>query len=288
MVVLRPSLIGRYTLYMIFLIPKLLLLFGLPIVITIFWHRRVNAHWNILLVVFGAFAVNYLLQRFFGPVLTLLVERIIPPIAPPFRMEFYPPWIVFYFISGLWREGIRWLLLRYVATSVRSWQNGIMFGIAYGSIVMLIVMGNVLFGFLKDMGLFMSTFELLVAGRSRPSLNEIVETLNSDFFWWRTLFLTWTWGVSSMIFNVGTCLAVVLSVQRRAVLPFLAAVVLYVLYSNARAVITHSSFVDTRLGWLHSSFSIAFFVELGVFIFALPCLLLIFLLRKPMTNDVSS
>ena len=151
---------------------------------------------------------------------------------------------------------------------MRSWQDGIMFGIAYGSIVMLIKMGNVIFGFLEDMGLFTSTLELLVAGRSSPSFNEAVGILNSDLFWWSTLFLTWTWGVSSMIFNVGTCLAVVFSVQRRAALPFLAAVVLYVAYANARSVMINTDLIDlhVQLGWLTRPISVTLFVELGVFI----------------------
>ena len=90
-----------------------------------------------------------------------------------------------------------------------------------------------------------------------------------------------------MIFNVGTCLAVVFSVQRRAILPFLAAVVLYVVYSNAPAVMIHSSFVDMPLGLLPPSLSTTFLVQFWVFIFVLPCLLLIFLLRKPMTGMAS-
>ena len=270
---------------MIFLIAKLLLLFGLPIAIAIFWQRRVQAHWNILLFAFGAFAVNYLVQKFLGPVFPLLVDRVMPPIAPPYRMDFYPPWIAVYFISGLFREGTRWLLLRYVATSVRSWQDGIMFGIAYGSIAMLILIGIDVFKSLQDVGLFTPLLERLVAGRSKPSLDEIVVALNQNYFWWKTLFVTWSWGVSLMIFNVGTCLAVVFSVKRRAVLPFLAAVVLYVGYSNSRSVMIHSDFIDLPLGWLPPPLSTILFVELGIFIFALPCLLLILLLRKPMTNE---
>lgn len=271
---------------MIFLVPKFLLLFGFPIAIAILWQRRVRVHWNILLFALGAFAVNYLWQRLLGPQIPQFVWEVIPPFALPVWMSFYSSWVAVYLIYGLFREGIRWLVLRYAATNVRSWQDGIMFGIAYGSIVMLLRIGNDFFGNLEDMGLFTSTLEFVVVDRSGLSFDEIVVTLNRNYPWWKILFMTWTWGVFWIIFQVGTCLAVVFSVQRRAVLPFLAAVVLYVVYATARTTVTHSSFLNSLFGWLPSNLHLPFFIEIELLniIFALLCLLLIFLLRKPMAT----
>ena len=270
---------------MIYPIFMLLALFGFPVASVVLCQKLTRSHWNILLFALGAFAVNYLLQQLLDPLFTMFLERAIPRIRLPYQVMGFLPWIVTYFFFGMLREGTRWTILRYAATNVRSWHDGIMFGIAYGSAVMVVMIGQHVYATLEHTGLFTPTLELLVRGGSKPSFNEIVEALRNGYFWQITLLLILAWGVSSMAFNVGTCLAVVFSVQRRSVFYYLAAVALFVVYSSSKLVVLRLGLIGTPPHWLHPLIYNTLVIELGVFVFALPCLLLVFLLRKPMSAD---
>ncbi|MCY4072134.1 MAG: YhfC family glutamic-type intramembrane protease [Chloroflexi bacterium] len=272
---------------MIYLTLMFLLLVGFPVAAVVLWQRRFRSSWTIVLFALVAFAVNFLLQELASPIYNPISEAIIPLISPPYQMAFFLPWIAIYFVGGLIREGVHWLTIRYGATSVRSWRDGMMFGIVYGSIVMVLMLGRDVYKSLEFTGLFTPTLEFLVAGGQKPSFNEIMETLKNDYHWTRSLLLFLSWGMSSMIFNIGTCLIVVFSVQKKSVIYFLAAVVMYVAYTNARSVVMHSDLVNIQVDWMIQPFTTAFVVELGVFVFALPCLLAIFLLRKPMSVQVA-
>lgn len=269
---------------MINLILMFLLLFGFPVVAVVLWQKRFRSSWIIVLFAIIALAVNYLLQELASPIYDSISEAIIPLISPPYQMEFFLPWIAIYFVGGLIREGVHWLTIRYGATSVRSWRDGMMFGIVYGSTVMVLMLGRDVYKSLEFTGLFTPTLDLLVAGGSKPSFNEIMETLKNDYHWIRSLLLFLSWGMSSMIFNIGTCLTVLFSVQKKSVIYFLAAVVMYVVYTNARSVMMHSELVNIQVDWMIQPLVTAYIVELGVLAFTLPCLQAIFLLRKPMTE----
>ena len=265
---------------MFYLLLIFLLLFGFPVAAVVLWQRRFRSSWIIVLFALIAFAVNFLLQELASPIYDSISEAIVPLIGPPFQMGFFLPWIAIYFVGGLIREGVHWLTIRHGAASVRSWRDGMFFGIAYGSIVMMIMLSKDIYTSLEFTGLFTPTLELLVAGGSKPSFNEIVETLKNDYHWIRSLLLFLSWGMSSMIFNIGTCLIVVFSVRKKSVIYFLVAVVIYVAYTNARSVMMHSDLVNIQVDWMIRPFTTAFVVELGVLAFTLPCLLAIFLLRK--------
>lgn len=273
---------------MFYLILMFLLLFGFPAAAVVLWQRRFRSSWIIALFALIAFAVNYLLQQLANPIYDPISEAIIPLISPPYHMGFFLPWIATYLVAGLIRESVHWLILRYGATVSNSanlrlsWQDGMMFGIAYGSIIMVLMIGKDIYTSLEFTGLFTPTLELLVAGGSKPSFNEIMETLKNDYHWIRSLLLFLSWGMSSMIFNIGTCLTIVFSVQKKSVIYFLAAVVMYVVYTNARSVMMHSDLVHIQVDWMIQPLVTAYIVELGVLAFTLPCLLPIFLLRKPM------
>ena len=266
---------------MTILIAKLSLMIAVPLATVIVWQRITRSHWAILLFAFGAFAINYLVQiplnRFLPQLISSLAELVSPllPIVAGVGLGLWLFWILKAFVLGLFRESIRWLVLRYAVTNVKSWQDGVLFGIGYSSIAMLTWLGDHVYDIASDsmMGMF------------QPSLDEVVISLNNSFFfhWMTILFSTWRWGVTSMIFNVGTCLAVLFSVQRRDIRPFLAAVGFYCVYSLTPTIIFYSRLGQ---GWLSSPFSRIILLPLGTllgtFLVALLSFLLIFRLRKTM------
>lgn len=265
---------------MIVLIAKLLFIIGLPIAAAFVWKKCTRAHWYSLFFGFGAFAVNYLvripLDLVLPPLLDLIPLGKTPP--PPLNpivdylviwWGIWTYWILQVIISGLFREGTRWLLFRYVATTVRMWRDGVMFGIGYGCIAAMFVTGEYVSGLAANSDLLSN------------SLAKTVATLNDEFGWWETLLAAWRWGVVLTVFNVGTSLAVLFSVHRRDVRFLLTAVLVFVMFSTAPlAMLFH--FPEIQLDGLDFSFVIIFMTELTRLLVTLPPLWLIFRLRKTM------
>ena len=98
------------------------LIIALPVVASFVFQRHSRAQWGSLLFGFGAFAVNGLVR------IPLTMEQVLA--TPLFRelLAFFPDilmrvptaWIIYALILGLVREGIRWLILFFVATNVRT------------------------------------------------------------------------------------------------------------------------------------------------------------------------
>lgn len=245
---------------------KILFLLGLPVTLVFIWRTRTQANWLSLVFGFGAYAVYYLARKPWGQLVPFLLNHI--EVYLP--RGIWPYWILIYFIFGLLHVGTRWLILRYLATNVRSWREGVMFGIGFGSIAMLVLVGQQISGLEPDSNLF------------QTSLVERMTTLSYLFRWWRTLLLAWHWGVSSMVLHVGTSLFVLFSVQRRDARLLLAALMLYVAFFCVPLMVLERFAFDIQVGtlsWrdLYNTKDVLAHIPVGLLI-----LWLIFRLRKPM------
>ncbi len=243
------------------------LMIVLPAAAVIVWQRHSRALWGSLFFGFGAFAVNGLVRIPLGQVLTHpLFGELLAPF--PYIFVNYPTsWIIWAFIIGLFREGIRWLILFFPATSVRTWKEGVLFGLGYSCLVALQHFGEYVSISWEEIELFQYSFV------------EAMALLNQGISWFEALYFTLDRGVVETAFNVGTCLLVMFSVRRLNVWLFLAAVLWHGLYSELPRVLFFNS-----VGWevfgipsYHMGFSVPL---LSKTLIALLPLLLFFDLRR--------
>ena len=259
---------------MIFFLAILSLIFVLPIAATVVWQRRSRASWTILLFALAAFAVNYAvsipLDRWLPEAMPFLDAD--PSISP--RL-----WLASFLVTlthGLIREGIRWLTFRYAATNVRSWQAGVMFGLGYACLAVL-VETTPLF---SDLG--------AAANQVPDSSAETMPDVPLSVWFMPVILFTLYVSVVQTIFNVGTALTVMFSVQRRNLWLFLAAVLLYAVYFVLPPIVglyfpeTQVNGFDSPLHWLAVTLPLAFLVAL------LPFLLLYRLHKSGQSDGRSS
>lgn len=190
---------------MLILSAKLLLILFMPLAAVLAWKWRTRAAWRCALFALGALAVNFAVQlpidRYFSELFIVLVGD--PALGDGMRLYLLAHALAF----GLVREGIRWLTFRYAATSVRSWNEGVLFGLGYSAFATLLTLGI----YIHD--------DITVHVRM-PFL---------DLPWRYLPKRVWYEGPPLMIFNVATSLAVLASVRRRQVWPFAAAILLWII-----------------------------------------------------------
>lgn len=249
------------------LVAKLLLLFGLPVAIGVFWQRRLRTHWNILALASLAFLVYYAAMKLLNPI-TSQFDEVLEPV--PGLNHQWEHRIAIQTSLSVMREGIKWLTLRFateipfIAKRNFSWQDGVMLGITYGCIAMLVSAGSL----------------------SADIYNQTI-ALN-EFTWQMALIASFRWAVIFMVFNVGTFLIVAFSVQRRAILPFIAAVLWNVLMMNSIPIYLYLAILAIGLGQILRHVPDLIEIQAGAFVIAMLCLIPIFLLRKPMTEKRST
>ncbi len=249
---------------MLLLIAKFSVIIGFPVAFAIFWQRRTQATWACLPIAFGAAAIVFLVKIPLHPVtsayLTLYFSN---PQNPGPHFLYYAVRAVVY---GLNREGIRWLMLRPMVVSVRSWQDGVLFGTCYSIAAILTWLGAEIhrYNTLEELGTFVG----------------MIAAVNESYPWKVVLLMAWESGPPQMIFNVGTSLAVLLSVRRLRAWPFFVAVLFHILPSVASSL----TFMDSLFPWeeLHYRGLYWHIYYLLYFLAMLPVLWLTFRLRKVM------
>lgn len=224
---------------------KFLLILSLFALASVFWQNRTRAAWSSFLFGFLAFGIHFSIR--------MLLEQFFPRLFDPlegallFGDSLWSSWMTQFFLAGLLRESVRWLTLRHIATSVRSWQDGVFFGIGYSTLTTII------------------------------TLSEQFRSL----LWGSMLGWVYIHVIILTVFNAGTCLAVLYSVQKRQVWFLLIAVVLYMIKSSPSLVVL-LYFDDVQIGGLEPQASLSILLFLANAIAVLPPFWLAFSLRKPM------
>ncbi|MCY4080766.1 MAG: YhfC family glutamic-type intramembrane protease [Caldilineaceae bacterium] len=240
----------------------------IPVAAAIIWQRVSRALWSSLFFGFGAYAVIGLLRIPLDQVLAIpsIMELISFPLG--FLVMKYPPGFILYaLIYALFREGSRWLILFFPATSVRTWKEGVMFGLGYSWLAVLQNLGKYVSGFSEEIELNLYSFVEAV---------EIVSGLGPEL----TLLIALDRGLAETVFNVGTCLVVMFSVRRRNVWLLLAAVLWNVSYSELSRIVAFSIPGLERGHSYFESLLIIFGPSLTKFLVALLPFLLFFGLRR--------
>lgn len=257
------------------LIAKLSLVTALPIATIVVWQKRTNAHWITLLFCVVAFAVNYLAQSYLSETMLDLVSHdafdpILVFIAYHSNAKIFFPWVLEAFILGLIREGGRWLILRFATTKVRLWQDGILFGIAYSYLALLLRLEEY-FGNISP-----SHWDQI-----KNSFAEIVNWLNGTYHPLAVWYFPALWIITLLFFNVVTSVLVLASVQQRKIRYLLISIAVYIIYVNAPPAMSDSfSYLD--LDWFGPYSRFEIIKELTRFLVPLPFLWLVLRLRNKM------
>ena len=196
---------------MLDLIVKLLVIICLPVATFIIGKRWTRASWYCLAIAFVAISITALVRTPLDPVRD---SYVLFGKNNPFNLGHMWPYVVLTgTIYGILREGIRWLLMRFAVRTVWSWEEGVFFGICYSVLAVPLVLGVEIHRDITAYGLW------------HPS--QIIPHLNRDWWWRKALYMAWDWSIPMLVLNVGTSLAVLLSVRRRQLWPFLIAVLFF-------------------------------------------------------------
>ena len=204
---------------MLELVAKLLVVICLPVTAAIVWKIRTRATWVCLVFAFGAIIIY---EFALIPLVSVVEPLAVRSVGNPF-VKVWPYVVSLGIIYGIFREGIRWLLMRFAVRTVWSWEEGVFFGICYSVLTILFTLG-------KRVDTTITVNELW-----HPS--QIIPHLNDHYFWMKVLVGVWEWSIPLIAFNVGTSLAVLLSVRRRQTWPFLIAVLFVVVYAMPSALV---------------------------------------------------
>jgi len=236
-----------------------------PLVIAVAWQKRTGAAWTTLLFALVAFMVHYFARSPLAKYVSPYFDQMFTPMALGVFISLYPKWFIF----GLFRACVWWLTFRYVATNVRAWRDGVLFGIGYTILTMLVTLWMLLSQQTTDFGL------------SPPSIIQKAIILRDDFLWIRATILAWQFGVIIMILNVGTALVILSAVRRRQVWPLLVAALLYILI-NASPWFALWTSPHVRIGDLREGWVLIYWREFVYLVASLPAICLILFLRKPL------
>nr|WP_290670661.1 YhfC family glutamic-type intramembrane protease [Ardenticatena sp.] len=115
-----------------------------PLVVAWWWHRRTNATWQAWFLGVATFTVSQLILRI--PLLTLLTLALRDVnLSPSSTTVWLFNAVVLSFSAGVFEEWGRWFFLRHLAKRVRSFHEGVMFGLGHGGIEAIVLVGlNVL------------------------------------------------------------------------------------------------------------------------------------------------
>ena len=245
---------------MLYIVLRILLMFALPIATAVIWKISTQSRWSSLFFAFGAFAIN-----------SLMINFVFTPLLSPADSSFSPAWFLTSLLFGLTREGIRWLVIFYLAKKIRSWEEGVMFGIGYNIASILYLKGDLAYFAVLESDIFPNAF-----------ITAFMHLYYLSVWPFMTMWV-WSWGVDLLIFNVGTSLVVLFSVMHRDLRLLLIPITLYLLRAVLEAL-SHSYLETlTQLSNPSSQFIQEIFVtDLMTFFVAIPCLWLIFRLREPM------
>ena len=244
---------------------KLLVVIALPVIVAIVWKWRTQAAWACLPLAFGA-AIVYFLVR-------LPLDPVVLPLYLYYAGDFGNfgknwPYVLLHGAGyGLLREGIRWLMMRFAVKPAWSWKEGVFFGLCYSVMAVPI-------SFSREI-----QREMIIRGSE--NLLQALPFLNEVLPWDRVLRGAWDLSLPSIAFNVGTSLAVLLSVQRRQIWPFFVAVLFYTISATAPSLTWSLSSVLEFTGYsAGQTWPIAFY--LLRFVAVLPPLWFALHLRKTM------
>ena len=218
---------------MLILIAKLLAATSLPLLATVLWKIRSRAAWACAIAALAAIVIYSLVR------IPLWEYVVTTPLLLPEGYQFPPritvQSVAIAFIYGTVRESIQWLIMRFRAAKLITWQDGVLFGFTYAAAAVVprlieyferqLIRTAVGLGTTPPVG-NQTPFEMIASLRERP-LEMVIDQIVLALPWGAVILLFFQWSIIPMVFNVGTSLAVLYSVRQRKAWPFGAAILCY-------------------------------------------------------------
>lgn len=222
------------TIGLVMLVVELVFVLALPVAVAFWWRGRTGALWSSL----GFGALTFVAAQLVRLPLLQVVALLVNPTARTWDPSVLL-WVnltLLVITSGLFEEGARWLVLRRLAKNVRSWQEGVMYGIGHGGIEAILITGG---GVIGGLVMFATAPTLLAQLEQLPPDQAAAVQAQLDALanlrWWEPLLGGWE-RVAAMIFHTGASLLVLLGVLRRDLRLLGAAMLLHMAF-NAAAVV---------------------------------------------------
>ena len=116
---------------MLILIAKILAAIILPVLATVLWKIRSRAAWACAAGALAALAI-YSLAKI--PLWDYVINTpLLLPDGFPLPRRFTVQSVAAVFVYGTVRESIQWLIMRFKGAKLRTWQDGVLFGLTYAA-----------------------------------------------------------------------------------------------------------------------------------------------------------
>ena len=223
---------------MLLLLLKSLAMISLPILAAVYWQRRTRVPWTGAFAALAAIMIYTLIRiplfNTFSTRTTLLPEplhNLLPIIHRKTIISYlYKTTPLIY---GAARESTRWLIMRYPAAKMTTWQEGVLFGLTYAA-------GAAVFSLLNKLKWHafqaassletidvtdpnLSEFDIVTSLKDAP-LDLVVAELTDNIPWIVVPSFALDWSIVPIAFNVGTALAVLYGVRQQKLWPVLIAI----------------------------------------------------------------
>lgn len=252
---------------MLTLVAKLLAATSLPVLATVLWKIRSRAAWACAVAALAAIVIYSLVR------IPLWEYVIHTPLILPDGYQFPPritvQSVAIAFIYGTVRESIQWLIMRFRAAKLITWQDGVLFGFTYAAAAVVpkligyfetpLIRAAVGLGTTPPVG-NQTRFEMIASLRELP-LEMVIDQIEHELPWDAVFLLFFQWSVVSIVLNVGTSLAVLYSVRERKAWPFGAAILCYM-------TVTIASSSGLQMSTFHAVKELVESSEILVYIFS--------------------
>ena len=248
---------------------KLLTFFILPAFATTLWKYWSRSSWTCALAAAAAALLFAIARR---PVRDPYLHTFIGIDRTTLDFVFGPHTLIAGFIFGAVAITIQWLIVRPEFSKTNTWQDAVLFGLAYTTTEAVFAAALWLEWILRLTAHEFETLppltyttlrEVINSLRSIP-LEAVLDQMHSELPWQEVHYITWRESIAPGMLYVGTALAVVYSVRRRAVWPVFAAILAYMVTVIMQATAPEHRFIHTLQSLLISSEAMfLFLIRLG-------------------------
>jgi uncharacterized membrane protein YhfC len=243
------------------LVVQLITVLAGPILLALWIRRRYGASWSSL----GWGALTFPLSQMVRLPLLAGAAALLNPVASGWDAEtlFWFNFIILTLTSGLFEEGARYIVLRWLGRSVRTWRDGVMYGAGHGGIEAILIVGATAVSNL----VLLATADIILAQLQQMPAEQaaavraqigVIRALT-----WLPIALSIWERALAIILHIGLSLLVLLGVIRRDLRLLLGAMLIHAAFNGAallavrytnmvatEAILTVAALLPLALIWL--------------------------------------
>ena len=283
-------------------IAKFLTPISLPLLATIFWQRKTGVPWTGAAAAVAAATIFALLRI---PLHQIVDLPIFIPEGGYRLIGLSIESVALTFIYGTVRETVRWTIFRYPAHRMQTWQEAILFGLAYATAAAMIDTTRYFSGTFITAAYELETiiakqttsFDPETLGRPPGALQviaslvngspeEIFKFVNKQHGWPGMILPTLKTTIVLTALNISTTLATFTSARKRIIWPFAAAVLCYTataaIGKQFSSIVIYTSMTDNPEFWRFLRWGIHpyVYIFLPTFLKSIPGITLWIIIRK--------